>query len=37
MHKLYLLYKIKKAKYQYFTITENGKIKAIVVDNKIFQ
>ena len=30
-------YKMKKARYQYYTITENGKIKAIVIGNKIFQ
>lgn len=37
MYKLYLLYQMKKARYQYYTITENGKIKAIVIGNKIFQ
>lgn len=37
MYKLYLLYQMKKAKYQYYTIMENGKIKAIVIGKKIFQ
>ena len=35
--KMYILHKIKKANHEYLTITENGKITAIVVDNKIFQ
>ena len=34
--KMYILHKIKKANHEYFTITENGKIIAIVVGNKIF-
>lgn len=36
LHKLYILHKIKKANHNYFTITENGKITAIVIDNKIY-
>lgn len=35
--KMYILHKIEKANYNYYTITEGGKIKAIVVGNKIFQ
>ena len=35
--KMYILHKIEKANYKYFTITEGGKIKAIVIENKIFQ
>lgn len=35
--KMYILHKIEKANHEYFTITENRKIKAIVVGNKIFQ
>ena len=35
--KIYILHKIGEANHEYFTITENGKIAAIVVGNKIFQ
>ena len=35
--KMYILHKIEKANYNYYTITENGKIKSIVIGNKIFQ
>lgn len=37
LKKMYILYKIEKANYNYFTITENGKTEAIVIGNKIFQ
>ena len=35
--KIYILHEIEKAKHNYYTITEGGKIKAIVIGNKIFQ
>lgn len=34
--KMYILHKIKKANYNYFTITESGKTAAIVIEDKIF-
>lgn len=34
--KMYILHKIEKANRNYYTITENGKITAIVINNKIF-
>lgn len=34
--KMYILYKIEKANYNYFTITKNGKTEAIVIQDKIF-
>ena len=37
LKKIYILHKIEKANYNYFTITENGKTGAIVIGNKIFQ
>lgn len=37
LKKMYILHKIGKANYNYYTITEGGEIKAIVVDDKIFQ
>lgn len=37
LKKMYLLHKIEKANYNYFTITENGKTEAIVIGNKIFK
>ena len=37
LKKIYILHKIEKANYKYSTITENGKITAIVIGNKIFQ
>ena len=35
--KIYILHKIKKANHNYYTITEGGRITAIVTGNKIFQ
>lgn len=35
--KMYILHEIEKANHNYYTIREGGKIKAIVVGNKIFQ
>lgn len=37
LKKMYILHEIEKAKHNYYTITEGGKIKAIVIGNKIFQ
>lgn len=35
--KMYILHKIEKTNHNYYTITEGGRITAIVIENKIFQ